>query len=288
MMMRSWLVIERRGVKLYKPYYQTIKRIVELILCVIAVPFLLPVGCIIALAIRRDSPGPIFFVQERVGKGGQLFKMIKFRTMRDGADLSELLVRRDQGITEGYTAIDDDKDGRITPLGRFLRKFYLDEIPNLLNVIRGDMSLIGIRPRQPWEVINVLEWADKVIQGCNQGQYDLEALMDPSSGPYIQMSVPDPDEVIVAHGIHHMFAMNGASPFGKVQDGFAGPEQYNPEHRGLPRLETIRQEFVMVPVYQRGQAFSFYRNQLLRMPGAVVGLVKHKLANIFPAYSDKT
>lgn len=79
--MTTWMVIERRGVKLYKPYYQTVRRVVELILCVIAMPFLLPMGLIIALAIRLDSPGPVFFLQERVGKGGRLFKIIKFRTM---------------------------------------------------------------------------------------------------------------------------------------------------------------------------------------------------------------
>ncbi|NJN94974.1 MAG: sugar transferase [Anaerolineales bacterium] len=77
----SWIVLERPGVKLYNPYYKTAKRFFELILCLFLLPILVPIGLIVALAIRLDSPGPIFFVQDRVGKGGRVFKMFKFRTM---------------------------------------------------------------------------------------------------------------------------------------------------------------------------------------------------------------
>lgn len=156
--MMTWMAIERRGVKLYKPYYQTIRRVVELILCVIAVPFLLPIGLIIALAIRLDSPGPVFFLQERVGKGGRLFKIIKFRTMCYNVDDSShrTFMRKfvNGQIAEigGKKVFKPFKSSQVTRVGRILRKTSLDELPQLINVLKGEMSLVGPRPNVPWEV----------------------------------------------------------------------------------------------------------------------------------------
>lgn len=95
-----------------------------------------PVFLAIALAVRLTSPGPVFFRQTRVGKGGRPFLMLKFRSMRDGAD------REGPWSTAAG-------DARITPMGRLIRRTSLDELPQLVNVLRGEMSLIGPRPDVP-------------------------------------------------------------------------------------------------------------------------------------------
>jgi lipopolysaccharide/colanic/teichoic acid biosynthesis glycosyltransferase len=97
----------------------------------------------IAAAIKLDSRGPVLFRQQRIGQDGQPFEMLKFRTMVDGAEgqKAELLHRNER---EGLFKIADDP--RITRVGRLLRRAYLDELPQLLNVLRADMSLVGPRP----------------------------------------------------------------------------------------------------------------------------------------------
>lgn len=112
------------------------KRIFDLLVSVPIFILLLPLLAAIAVMIRIGSPGPAFFRQERVGRGGQTFRILKFRTMVADA---EGLGKR---ITVG-------KDPRITPLGAFLRKYKLDELPQLINVIRGEMSIVGPRPEVP-------------------------------------------------------------------------------------------------------------------------------------------
>jgi exopolysaccharide biosynthesis polyprenyl glycosylphosphotransferase len=102
-----------------------------------------PLLGIAMLAIKRGTPGPVFFRQTRVGRGGQPFQMIKLRTMVDGADAmkSDLV-----GLNEAHGLFKIDNDPRITPQGRWLRRTHLDELPQLINVIRGEMSLVGPRP----------------------------------------------------------------------------------------------------------------------------------------------
>ncbi len=106
---------------------------------------LVPALCI-ALLVKLTSRGPVFFVQERVGQGGELFRVYKFRTMRDGTHAAVLADEqlRAQYVQNGFKLPPDDP--RITPVGRFLRKTSLDEMPQLLNVLRGEMSMVGIRP----------------------------------------------------------------------------------------------------------------------------------------------
>lgn len=109
------------------------KRIFDIVSCSLAVIILLPLEIIIALCIVCGSKGGVFYRQIRVGKGNKDFKLLKFRTMRPNADKQGLL------ITVGA-------DNRITTIGHFLRKYKLDELPQLLNIIKGDMSVVGPRP----------------------------------------------------------------------------------------------------------------------------------------------
>lgn len=111
---------------------------------------LLPLLLVLALVVRLSSPGPVIFRQERVGLNGKTFRMLKFRTMVEGAEnrLGELLPQN-EGSGLLFKVRDDP---RVTPVGRFLRRYSLDELPQLWNVIRGDMSIVGPRPPLPSEV----------------------------------------------------------------------------------------------------------------------------------------
>ena len=112
-----------------------LKRIFDITLSLLGLIILLPFMLIIAILIKIDSKGPIFFKQIRVTKGEREFKILKYRTMRVGSDK--------------YSQITVGKDKRITKIGSFLRKYKLDEIPQLINVLIGDMSLVGPRPEVP-------------------------------------------------------------------------------------------------------------------------------------------
>ncbi|MGY2126981.1 sugar transferase [Blastococcus sp. SYSU DS0617] len=116
----------------------------------LGVLFLLPVLLGIALAVKVTSAGPVFFRQERVGRDGQTFSMLKFRSMVTGADRMVAALEAD---SDGNGVLFKKKDDpRVTRVGKFLRRYSLDELPQLLNVIRGDMSLVGPRPPLPTEV----------------------------------------------------------------------------------------------------------------------------------------
>lgn len=112
-----------------------LKRIFDIILSLFGLIILLPFMLIIAILIKLDSKGPVFFKQVRVTKNEREFKIFKYRTMRVGSDK--------------YSQITVGKDNRITKVGVFLRKYKLDEIPQLINVLIGDMSLVGPRPEVP-------------------------------------------------------------------------------------------------------------------------------------------
>jgi exopolysaccharide biosynthesis polyprenyl glycosylphosphotransferase len=114
---------------------------------------------VIALLIRVDTPGPVLFRQTRVGENGRLFGMLKFRTMVAGAESmkDQVLVTTDDG-----RVIHKQKgDPRVTRVGRFLRRFSLDELPQVFNVLRGEMSLVGPRPEMPWLVDRYESWQRK-------------------------------------------------------------------------------------------------------------------------------
>jgi lipopolysaccharide/colanic/teichoic acid biosynthesis glycosyltransferase len=114
----------------------SIKRLMDLSFASMALVTLGPLMCVIGLLVRVDSPGPAFFRQERVGRRGRTFAILKFRSMRADAP------RSGPAVTVG-------NDPRITRVGRFIRRYKLDELPQLMNVIKGDMSLVGPRPEVP-------------------------------------------------------------------------------------------------------------------------------------------
>lgn len=126
------------------------KRVLDLVLVALALPVLLPLFAGIAVAIRLTSPGPVFFVQARVGLGGQAFGMVKFRSMVADAEArrTEVLGLSDRA----GLCFKARKDPRITGVGRILRRASLDELPQLINVVRGEMSLVGPRPALAEEV----------------------------------------------------------------------------------------------------------------------------------------
>lgn len=124
--------------------YLRVKRALDVMICLLAIPLALPMFALIALAIRLDTPGPIIFRQERTGCHGRRFGMYKFRTMVGNAEeLKATLAHLNILPPPDFKIIDDP---RITRVGGFLRRTSLDELPQILNVLRGEMSLVGPRP----------------------------------------------------------------------------------------------------------------------------------------------
>ena len=120
-----------------------VKRTLDLVIAGVGLVVAAPLGVLIAVAIRCASPGPVIFRQTRVGRRGKTFSMLKFRTMVDGAEKArhELEARNE---SDGIFKLKDDP--RLTEIGRLLRRCSLDELPQLVNVLRGEMSLVGPRP----------------------------------------------------------------------------------------------------------------------------------------------
>ena len=143
------------------------KRFLDLFGAGFALIALSPLFLFVAALIRFDSKGPIFFSQTRVGKDGRLFRFHKFRSMIPNADALKITLMN-QNESDG-PAFKMKEDPRVTRIGRFLRKSSLDELPQLWNVVRGDMSLVGPRPALPSEVKSWEYWQYQrlaVEQGC--------------------------------------------------------------------------------------------------------------------------
>jgi lipopolysaccharide/colanic/teichoic acid biosynthesis glycosyltransferase len=140
----SWRlrVADPRGLT-YRRFSRT-KRLMDIGICLLAMPLLAPILIAVAVAVRLDSPGPILFRQQRTGRHGIRFGMYKFRTMVANAEeLKASLAHLNILPPPDFKIIDDP---RITRVGKFLRKTSLDELPQVLNVLRGEMSLVGPRP----------------------------------------------------------------------------------------------------------------------------------------------
>lgn len=139
-----------------EPAERLLKRAFDLIVGGLTLVLLSPILLLIAIAIRLDSPGPILFKQKRVGENGKIFWMYKFRSMVQDAEQHQAKVVRVQ--QDGQTLHKFPDDPRVTRVGRFIRRTSLDELPQLINVLKGEMSLVGPRPELPWLVEQYEPW----------------------------------------------------------------------------------------------------------------------------------
>lgn len=135
------------------------KRVLDVVACGLGLALLSPFLLLIAIMVRLESPGPAFFRQERLGKNGRPFTFYKFRTMRDGNDpaihrayVASLITKPSEELKGDGGSFKIEHDPRVTRVGAFLRRTSIDELPQLLNVLRGDMSLVGPRPPISYEV----------------------------------------------------------------------------------------------------------------------------------------
>jgi len=146
--------------------YLSLKRLLDVCLGAALLSLFGPLMVLVALGIKLHSPGPILYRQRRIGKDGRPFEMLKFRSMRDGASsdphrehVRRLIMQNTRPKDMGCDSLKLKADPRITGLGRFLRCLSLDELPQFINVLRGEMSLVGPRPPLPYEYELYTEWA---------------------------------------------------------------------------------------------------------------------------------
>ena len=147
--------------------YHGMKRLFDIVAATCGIIILSPLMIIIAVLIKNEDHGPIFYKQVRVGKNGKTFKMYKFRSMFINADKMLDKLKEQNDVDGPMFKMKDDP--RVTKIGHFIRKHSLDELPQFFNVLKGDMSLVGPRPPLPSEVVEYSEY-DKprllVIPGC--------------------------------------------------------------------------------------------------------------------------
>ncbi|MGN1012218.1 MAG: sugar transferase [Clostridia bacterium] len=146
--------------------YSFLKRTLDITASATALLLLSPVFLVTSIAIRKDSDGPAMFTQKRIGKDGKLFEIYKFRTMVPDADkkLFELLENDEEAAKEYKLNKKLKNDPRITKVGNFLRKTSIDELPQLINVLKGDMSLVGPRPYLPREIDDMEGYYEDIIE----------------------------------------------------------------------------------------------------------------------------
>lgn len=165
---------EKYNIKLPGKGYLFVKRVMDIVCSALALIVLSPILLITALAIKLESPGPVVFVQKRVGINGKEFNMYKFRSMCMDAE-EKLKNLQHKNETEGPT-FKMQKDPRITKVGHFIRKYSIDELLQLVNILKGDMSIIGPRPAIQREV-------------AQYGEFDkLRLLVKPGLSCYWQVS----------------------------------------------------------------------------------------------------
>lgn len=139
--------------------YEIFKRIIDIIGAGLGLILLSPIIAIVACAVKVTSKGPVFFSQKRVGKNGELFEMYKFRSMVVNAEELKENLEEQNEMSGPMFKIKDDP--RITKVGKFIRKTSIDELPQLWNILKGDMSLVGPRPSLPKEVEQFDNWMFK-------------------------------------------------------------------------------------------------------------------------------
>lgn len=143
-------------------FYEVIKRVIDVVCSFVGVLVLSPLFVVIAIIIKFTSKGPVFFSQKRVGRDGKEFKMYKFRSMVVNAEeLKEKLAAQNEMSGPMFKMKDDP---RVTKVGKFIRKTSIDELPQLWNILKGDMSLVGPRPSLPKEVAQFEDWMYKRLE----------------------------------------------------------------------------------------------------------------------------
>jgi lipopolysaccharide/colanic/teichoic acid biosynthesis glycosyltransferase len=168
------------------------KRAFDAVGALVALIVLLPLLLLAALAVKLDSPGSVLFTQERVGRGGRPFRLIKFRTM----------VANAAALGPNVSATDDP---RLTRTGRLLRRSFIDEAPQLLNVLMGDMSLVGPRPETP-EYVKLLSPRERRILDVRPGMAGASTLAYSRVEPVILARQADPDGYYRSHLLHQRVA----------------------------------------------------------------------------------
>jgi lipopolysaccharide/colanic/teichoic acid biosynthesis glycosyltransferase len=160
------IYVDKKRIEKRKIYY-SLKRIFDILLSAVGLIISSVIFLLVTIAIKREDNGPVIYKQRRVGKNGKEFDMYKFRSMCVDAD-EKLAALKEQNEVEGAMFKIKD-DPRITKVGKFIRKTSIDELPQLYNVLRGDMSIVGPRPPLPSEVAEYTEYDMQrlwVIPGC--------------------------------------------------------------------------------------------------------------------------
>jgi lipopolysaccharide/colanic/teichoic acid biosynthesis glycosyltransferase len=173
---------------------RAVKRTFDIVVSGLVLTVLAPLLLLVAIAVKLDSRGPVFFKQERVGCGGVRFRMIKFRTM--------VASRRRQGPN-----VSARSDPRVTRVGALLRRSFIDEAPQLINVLKGDMSLVGPRPETP-EYASLLSPAERRIFSVRPGMAGPSTLAYSRDEPAILAGQTDPDSYYRSHLLHERVAVD--------------------------------------------------------------------------------
>lgn len=152
-----------------------VKRLFDVIVSFLGLIITAPILVVVAILIKQESPGSVFYRGVRVGKGGKEFRIFKFRTM----------VPEAEKLGGPSTASDDP---RLTKIGKFLRKYQLDELPQLLNVLKGEMSLVGPRPEVPSEIESLEPGIRKIILSIKPGLTSIATIANPHEGEVLRGS----------------------------------------------------------------------------------------------------
>jgi lipopolysaccharide/colanic/teichoic acid biosynthesis glycosyltransferase len=219
------LYADRDSEQISKKFFSIVKRIIDVSVSALALAFLSPLFVLIAIAVKKSSAGPVFFRQRRLGKHGVEFTFLKFRSMYAANDsrihqefTANLINGKSNGANGVYKIL---KDPRITPLGSFLRASSLDELPQLLNVLGGSMSLVGPRPPIPYEFECYQLWHRRRILEAKPGitglwqvngrsrttfdemvRMDLQYIKEQSLWTDIKILIKTPLAVISGHGAY--------------------------------------------------------------------------------------
>lgn len=164
------------------------KRMIDILVSITLLVFLSPVFLLIMLLLKLESGGSVFYISKRAGRGYKIFNFYKFRTMENDAEnkINEFMYLNQYRVQEGPLFLKFKNDPRITKIGAFLRKTSLDELPQLLNVLKGDMSIVGNRPLPLYEAetLTSVSWADRFVapagitglwQVTRKGKFDMSA-----------------------------------------------------------------------------------------------------------------